>query len=425
MKLKSTLFLIIVNLCIPLLIFGQNTPNCWELIKKSNVEYNSKNYQEALVLFQKATECTKELRKDEYYNGACIASLAKNERLALDYLKIAINKGWENVEHMGTDTDLDFIRQTKKYTQLILQLNQRYDYLNKHFKGLQPSDLPFAIPFAINNKWGWLHKETKKVLVKPTLSYTDFKYSKGLIFEDSNASFTLSNDLKVSKNPESWQRNEVPVMAYYPNEAKIIADENFKGFTITNKKIAAYSNKYIKIDFIEGMNWGIVKRREDSLFGIIKENGDIVKGFDFEYTQISLFQYHSSLPNFICKKKNKNEYELYNSEGVKAMEDSFENFEYISNFQFPPNNKSIYIGGVGYNLFKVKINNTYNIYNKWKLKPIFTKSYEDIVMANGPTNDSNRTGFNGGDGLTDIYFLVKEGNNYFYVDTYGVEYKPK
>jgi hypothetical protein len=46
-------------------------------------------------------------------------------------------------------------------------------------------------------------------------------------------------------------------------------------------------------------------------------------------------------------------------------------------------------------------------------------------MANGPTNDSNRTGFNGGDGLTDIYFLVKEGNNYFYVDTYGVEYKPK
>jgi hypothetical protein len=427
MRLKNLLFLII-NVFTPLLIFGQEIPNCWELVKKSNEEYKIKNYEEALISFKKAVECTKELRGSDYYNGACIASLAKNEQLTLSYLKIAIDKGWENVEHMVRDKDLDFIKQTKEYAQLIDQVKHKYDYLNSHFTGINVGDLPFAIPFCVNNKWGWLHKDTKKVLVKPVFSFTDFKCAKGLFFEEMNQLFILSNDLKVIKIKEYY--SDGPIMLMSSNNSEIVDDENFKGFTISNSQISKYSDKYINVKLISSQKWGIALRKQDSLVGIINENGDIIKGFEFVYSYIIQFPFSTDSLHFIGKKKNKKDYDIYNSKGIKAMKQSFSSVEFVYNHVRIPNEKWIFIGNAGKNFSKVRINQNYNILDNSKLKLLFSKQYDDIIVINGPTNDVDRQGnldaqYNGADGITADYFLVKKGTNYFYVDMKGIEYKPK
>jgi len=59
------------------------------------------------------------------YNLACVESLLKNEKPALDYLKRAIDLGWQDLEHIDRDSDLDFIRNTPQFKEIIEKLKEK------------------------------------------------------------------------------------------------------------------------------------------------------------------------------------------------------------------------------------------------------------------------------------------------------------
>jgi tetratricopeptide (TPR) repeat protein len=65
------------------------------------------------------------------YNLACVESLLKNEKPALDYLQRAIDLGWQDLEHIGKDSDLDFIRNTPQFKEIIEKLKEK---MKKHPK---------------------------------------------------------------------------------------------------------------------------------------------------------------------------------------------------------------------------------------------------------------------------------------------------
>jgi hypothetical protein len=54
-----------------------------------------------------------------YYNMACIESLDKKTKEALENLELSFQKGYADYEHIQKDTDLDNIRNTDEFKQLL------------------------------------------------------------------------------------------------------------------------------------------------------------------------------------------------------------------------------------------------------------------------------------------------------------------
>ena len=73
---------------------------------------------------RQAVACLDSLFKEKNDNGnnyeaTCLYSLMGEKDKALDYLEIALKKGYRDFPHMVVDTDLDNIRETPRYKQLV------------------------------------------------------------------------------------------------------------------------------------------------------------------------------------------------------------------------------------------------------------------------------------------------------------------
>ena len=64
-----------------------------------------------------------------YYNLSCIYSLINNKPLSINYLKKAIDAGYNDYGHVQMDTDLDNIRKEKEFLELNKKLKTTGDYL--------------------------------------------------------------------------------------------------------------------------------------------------------------------------------------------------------------------------------------------------------------------------------------------------------
>ena len=107
-----SLFAVILN------SYGQNYE---DLIKKADSCYEAKNYKLSTSFFEKAFKSKPELKKN-FYNASCAASLANDKKKSLKWLEIAVNNGFNNVDHIKSDTDLDNVRKEKKFKKIINNL---------------------------------------------------------------------------------------------------------------------------------------------------------------------------------------------------------------------------------------------------------------------------------------------------------------
>ena len=102
------------------------------LIKKADSCYEAKNYKISTDFFAKAFKENPESKKN-YYNAACSASLANEKNSAIKWLEIAINNGFENVNHIKSDADLDNIKNEKKFIQIISKLQKKIDLVESQY----------------------------------------------------------------------------------------------------------------------------------------------------------------------------------------------------------------------------------------------------------------------------------------------------
>jgi tetratricopeptide (TPR) repeat protein len=73
--------------------------------------------ERALSLFHQIL--TNDPSAGNYYDAACIYSLLNRQQEAIDYLRIAMEKGYRNIHHIDHDADLDNIRETEEFGQLM------------------------------------------------------------------------------------------------------------------------------------------------------------------------------------------------------------------------------------------------------------------------------------------------------------------
>jgi tetratricopeptide (TPR) repeat protein len=80
-----------------------------------------KNYREAIKLFKRIYYNYPKTRMGAIsaYNAACGYALAGNKEEALDWLEYSVKSGYTDFDHLRKDTDLDGLRNEKRYKKLL------------------------------------------------------------------------------------------------------------------------------------------------------------------------------------------------------------------------------------------------------------------------------------------------------------------
>lgn len=109
--------------------YGQNYD---DLIKKADSCYEAKNYKVSTNYFEKAIKSNPESKKN-FYNAACAASLANDKKNSIKWLNIAVENGFDDLNHIKTDSDLDNIRKEKKYEKIVAELQKKNELIEANY----------------------------------------------------------------------------------------------------------------------------------------------------------------------------------------------------------------------------------------------------------------------------------------------------
>lgn len=114
----------IYTLLLLFLFSGFNAQEYSKLISEANQLYESKEYKMSADLYDKAFKIESE-NPSHLYNGACSSSLAGNTKQAFKWLNLSIEKGWTNLKHLNSDTDLENLHSKKEWGKTIEKLEKK------------------------------------------------------------------------------------------------------------------------------------------------------------------------------------------------------------------------------------------------------------------------------------------------------------
>ncbi len=104
-----------------------------ETLNRATELYRAKEYEKAVALYETVLDSIKDDAR-QLYNAACTYSLAGKRQRAIDILKLTIEAGWDDYDHIARDTDLDNIREEEQYKVLVADLKQKAEERERSFK---------------------------------------------------------------------------------------------------------------------------------------------------------------------------------------------------------------------------------------------------------------------------------------------------
>lgn len=114
----------IYTLLLLFLFSGVNAQEYSKLISEANKLYETKDYKMSADLYNKAFKIESE-NPSHLYNGACSSSLTGNTKQAFKWLNLSIEKGWTNLKHLNSDTDLENLHSKKEWGKTIEKLEKK------------------------------------------------------------------------------------------------------------------------------------------------------------------------------------------------------------------------------------------------------------------------------------------------------------
>ncbi|WP_396147804.1 DUF6624 domain-containing protein [Flavobacterium sp.] len=119
--MKTTLTTILLFLFS--LSFSQNYKS---LVSEADALYKNKDYKKSVEKYTEAFKIEQKSGSD-FYNAACSAALLGKKNVAFQWLQLALDKGWINVRHLKTDTDLDALHNDKKWLPFVNEMQKIVD----------------------------------------------------------------------------------------------------------------------------------------------------------------------------------------------------------------------------------------------------------------------------------------------------------
>lgn len=123
------------NIYTLLLLFLFTSVNAQEystLISEADKLYQTKDYKMSTDLYNKAFKIESK-NPSHLYNGACASSLAGNTKNAFKWLNLSIEKGWTNLKHLNSDTDLENLHSKKEWGKTIEKLEKKLEQIEANY----------------------------------------------------------------------------------------------------------------------------------------------------------------------------------------------------------------------------------------------------------------------------------------------------
>jgi hypothetical protein len=103
-----------------------------KLISEADKLYETKDYKMSTALYNKAFKIESK-NPNHLYNGACASSLAGNTKKAFKWLNLSIEKGWTNLKHLNSDTDLENLHSKKEWGKTIEKLEKKLELIEANY----------------------------------------------------------------------------------------------------------------------------------------------------------------------------------------------------------------------------------------------------------------------------------------------------
>jgi hypothetical protein len=184
MKMKRVIFQFLLAL---LTTFSLQAQNYEDKINDASNFYEQKNYIESSKKYDEAFKINKP-SADHLYNAACVAALLNNAPKALILMKKSIESGFFDKGWTENDTDFTKIHKTKEWQLILKAFDDKKAAIEKEFTyAFTQYGYHNLVPFREDELSGFLHKETREIVVKPI--FKEIGYSLSACFY-----VTLSND---------------------------------------------------------------------------------------------------------------------------------------------------------------------------------------------------------------------------------------
>jgi hypothetical protein len=103
-----------------------NAQDYKSIVAAADQFYSDSNYVESAIKYQAAFKIEAK-NPGDLYNGSCSAALAGEKDLAFEWLNLAFKNGWMNIKHLKTDTDLTSLHESKKWDELLKEMQAAVD----------------------------------------------------------------------------------------------------------------------------------------------------------------------------------------------------------------------------------------------------------------------------------------------------------
>ena len=362
----------------------------------------AKDYKAAKLQYEKLFKQHEESSNNDYYNGACAAALLGDKNLAISWLNKSIEMGFIDIKYLEQDIDFQSLRKNKDWIKATQKCKKNWQDLCEMLKPIAAQNEGFEklIPFSKANKNGYMSVGSNTVVVAAVFGYTSFYNNRNtpeLSYYGQKIHLDKTNGLRLYQ--EEKTEGDYGVMADISgSEERVFKPKNDKeglGFVEQFGTITSYSKDYQSIEqfTLGGKIYGIAEK--DKYFGLITEDGSFVFeniGFDF----LSI-KYDENNTLFSVQRADNNLWEVLNLKGKKVIENS-ESQPQMINQQY----------------FSVMRQGKWGVLN-FSNQTILDFNYDNIVYC---LEASYRS-------VIPTLFLVKRGEDDFYVDINKIEYTPK
>jgi hypothetical protein len=292
--------------------------------------------------------------------------------------------------------------------------------LQKNFSAIPTSKYPDLIPYAEGTKWGYIDKVSKKILIHPIFDYPEFFKPDLDIFQDMlHINITHTGEVTVSQD----YGQDMLDGGRYPDQKVRSSKDGFKGFTVDkNGILLTYSDLYenknlrpeenVKVFKFSDQYFAIVCDK-DKRCGIIDLNGNPMKGFEFNFSEIEInprAKDHTTIW-FIVRKPGNYYYGFVNTNGIEKCSN-----ELISR----PSPMQVFGLSICNSRDTSGIIDLYNL--EWAVRPQTAVQIDRLKYSTAAKlniyEPSERSEAN-------IYYKVVVGNKEYFMDLAGNIYLPK
>jgi len=113
-----------------LLVLTTQAQTFEEYIQQGDELYSEGSFQESAEAYGKAFEL-EEGSSTEYYNAACSWALSGDTIHSIEYLHISADKGWMNLKHIKSDSDLYSLHEVQEWVSVLNKVEDNLDDYEK------------------------------------------------------------------------------------------------------------------------------------------------------------------------------------------------------------------------------------------------------------------------------------------------------